>query len=247
MAKGGVYARRDVYSPDMTNLLERTRALALDLLFPPQCAICRRQGAMVCENCAAFLPVADGQRCEQCWAAVERGERCVDCTSRPLSFGSNRSAFVFEGGARELQHQFKFRGMHALAAPMAALMVECVAAPAVDLVVPVPLHRVRERSRGYNQAALLGKPLAALIRRPFDARAATRIRPTAPLTKTNRREDRFAIVEGAFAARRECVEGRAILLVDDVITTGATLDACASALRAAGAPSVRCVTWARND
>ena len=245
-----VVARRDphgVYSARMTTIIGRTYGLALDLLFPPQCAICRRAGAMLCSECAARLPLADGRRCAQCWIAIKVGGRCGECVRRPLAFMSNRSTFVFDGGARELEHHLKFRGMHALAAPMAALMFESLDAARIDLIAPVPLHRRRERSRGYNQAALLGKQLASLSALPFDPQAATRVRATARLTKTTRREDRFAIVKGAFTARRERVEGRAILLVDDVITTGATLDACASALLAAGAKSVHCATWARND
>lgn len=130
---------------------------------------------------------------------------------------------------------------------MAALMAEGAGLSNIDLVVPVPLHRGRERSRGYNQALVLARHVAASAAQPFDARAARRIRDTAPLAKTMHREERRAIVAGAFAADEARVDGRRVLLVDDVVTTGATLDACASALIEAGAAVVRCLTWARAD
>jgi len=143
-------------------------------------------------------------------------------------------------------HQLKYEGLSALGEPMGALMAERLEV-ACDLVVPVPLHRGRMRARGYNQAALLGRQIARSAGLRFDAEAARRTRATKPLAKTMHRDERRAIVAGAFAARPERVEGRRVLLVDDVATTGATLDACASALLDAGAADVRCVTFARAD
>jgi ComF family protein len=152
-----------------------------------------------------------------------------------------------EAGARRLAHELKYQGLTALAEPMAALMLPGVDAEPVDLVAPVPLHPRRERARGYNQSAALAKQFAGLLGLPFEVRAARRIRDTAPLAKTMHRDERRAIVAGAFAGDAARVDGRRLLLIDDVVTTGATLDACASALLAAGARSVRCVTWARAD
>jgi ComF family protein len=129
---------------------------------------------------------------------------------------------------------------------MAALMATALDAEDIDLMVPVPLHWRRERSRGYNQSRELARQLSPLLGLPVEAKAARRTRATAPLAKTMHREERRRIVAGAFAARPEMVAGRNILLVDDVVTTGATLDACASALMDAGAKIVRCVTWART-
>lgn len=152
-----------------------------------------------------------------------------------------------EEGARHLTHELKYNGMTALAEPMARLMLERLSLDGAGVVVPVPLHRGRERSRGYNQASVLATHLARALGAPCAPRAVRRVRATAPLAKTMRREERRAIVAGAFAAFRERVEDRDVLLVDDVVTTGATLDSCAGALVAAGARSVRCATWARAD
>lgn len=200
---------------------------------------------MLCAECVARMPPADGARCEQCWSA-SRTSPCADCHATLLAFESVRSAFVFDGGAREAVHRFKYQGLHALAEPMAELMLERVEVAKIDLIVPVPLHRRRERARGYNQAALLARALATHSGARCDA-AAARIRATAPLSATTRRAERLEIVRGAFQAFPQRVENRRILLVDDVITTGATLDSCAQSLLDAGARSVRCVTWARTD
>ncbi len=152
-----------------------------------------------------------------------------------------------EDGARRLAHELKYEGLTSLAEPMALLMARNIEFEDADLVVPVPLHRSRERARGYNQASQLGKHFAAASGLGFDARALRRIRTTAPLAKTMHREERRAIVAGAFRGESGRVEGRRILLVDDVVTTGATLDACSEALLASGAAFVQCITWARAD
>ena len=119
--------------------------------------------------------------------------------------------------------------------------------PVADVVVPVPLHRSRERSRGYNQALELARHVAALTDTAYERGAVRRTRPTAPLVKTMHREERLAIMRGAFAADARRLDGKAVLLIDDVVTTGATLDSCGEAILAAGACEVRCVTWARAD
>jgi ComF family protein len=153
-----------------------------------------------------------------------------------------------EGGARRLAHELKYEGLTSLAAPMGRLVANSLTTTKdADAVVPVPLHGSRERMRGYNQAALLAREIARTAAVPLFERAVRRTRATAPLAKTMHREERLTIMRGAFAARSDAVEGRAILLVDDVVTTGATVDACSEALLAAGARSVRCLTWARAD
>jgi ComF family protein len=231
----------------MSGIIGRASRVAFDLLFPPRCALCGRGGVLLCDNCAATLPPADGARCERCWMPVSRARICRHCRERPPAFESIRAAFVMDGPARRLAHELKYEGLTSLAEPMAGLMAGCPGVTEADIVVPVPLHGARERSRGYNQAAELARQLAPVLRLPYERRAARRIRDTAPLARTMHRDERRAIVAGAFVAEQGRVDGRRVLLVDDVVTTGATLDACAGALRDAGAAAVSCVTWARAD
>jgi ComF family protein len=231
----------------MVKIVEGLTRVAADLLFPPQCALCGAGGTLLCDGCSGALPLADGDRCDVCWMPVRRNALCAHCLADPPGFATLRAAFVMEEGARRLAHELKYEGMTSLAEPMARLMAAPFGDAGSDLIVPVPLYPSRERSRGYNQAAELARHLAPLAGVVFDPRAVRRVRNTEPLAKTMHREERRAIVAGAFAARHERVDRRCVLLVDDVVTTGATLDACAGALLDAGAAEVRCVTWARAD
>jgi ComF family protein len=230
------------------SILARASRLALDLVYPPRCAICHAGGALLCDACSGGLPIAADPRCGRCWMPVARGiDLCRHCAHEPSRFASLRTAYVMEEGARRLAHELKYEGMTALAEPMALLMGQRIDIGGADVVVPVPLHRGRERSRGYNQAALLAKHLAASTGVACDPGAVRRVRATRPLVKTMSRDERRRIMAGAFEARRERIEGRAVVIVDDVCTTGATLDACAAALLDAGASWVRAVAWARAD
>ena len=231
----------------MPTLLDRASRAALDLLFPPRCGVCRAGGELLCDDCIDDLPAADGRRCQRCWMPVARTALCRHCGESPPAYVSIRAPYVMDGAARRLAHELKYEGMTALAAPMARLMTGHVDATDVDLVVGVPLHRSRERARGYNQAEELAKHIAALTALRTDRRAVRRVRATAPLVKTMHREERSEIMRGAFTGSREHLAGARVLLIDDVVTTGTTLDACAQAMRSVGAREVRCLTWARAD
>ena len=151
--------------------------------------------------------------------------------------------------ARELVHALKYRGMTALAAPMAALLAQAVRSHglAADVVVPVPLSGLRRRLRGYNQAEALARALGRELGLSVSGRALERRRPTPPQARSADAEARRRNVVGAFRCRERAIAGQSALLVDDVATTGATLDACAAALKAAGARSVWGLTFARED
>ena len=151
-----------------------------------------------------------------------------------------------DAGVRDVVFDLKYRGIRALAPDMGELLarhMESVRLGA-DLIVPVPLHRRRERERGYNQAALLARDLSRRTGLPV-APALRRTRDTPPQVATVGPEERRANIEGAF----ECVadvRGRRVLLVDDVVTTGSTMGACATPLKAAGASKVLGLAFARQ-
>lgn len=229
--------------------VRRLGRAALDLVFPPRCVGCGEGGSFLCDGCVAALPVAANPRCPRCWQPGWDASLCVDCQAAPPSFDGLRAAFVYERTARELVHALKYRGMTALAPPMASLLTAAVRGYSLkaDLVAPVPLSRLRRRLRGYNQAEALARPLAMELQLPIRPQALARRRDTPPQARSADAEARRRNVSDAFVCRDRGVEGQRVLLVDDVTTTGATLAACAVALRAAGARSVWAVTFARED
>lgn len=159
-----------------------------------------------------------------------------------------RSPFCFDGAVRQAIHQLKYRNVKALAAPLAQMMGEfLVKNPLpVEVVVPVPLHPRRLRERGYNQASLLARELAKLGSMPLVEGMLVRLHDTPAQTRTQSAKERQSNVARAFSCRGRELEGKRILLIDDVCTSGATLDACARAVKAAGAASVWGLTLARE-
>ena len=221
---------------------------ALDLVFPPRCVACGAFGAFLCARCLAAMPRAEPPRCPVCWMPGGISGPCDRCLDRAPRFAAARSAFVYRDAAREAVHALKYRGVSALADAMAAPMAKVLEAwsPPVSAVVPVPLAGSRRRQRGYNQSELLAREISRCTGLPLAARALVRRRATAPLARTADEATRRALVEGAFAPGPAPVSGGA-LLVDDVLTTGATLDACAAALIGGGAAPTFALTFARED
>lgn len=169
----------------------------------------------------------------------------------PPAFDKARAAGRFSFELRDLVHQLKYGGATWLAADLADLLEGCVKAhfPAkeVDVVIPVPLHPLRLRERTYNQSALLAGELAKRLDRRFDDRSLARVRQTETQTHFNAKERRKNMA-GAFAVvRPEWICKRTVLLVDDVMTTGSTFDACAYALKKAGVRTVWAVSLARGQ
>jgi ComF family protein len=163
------------------------------------------------------------------------------------AFDALRSPYLYAGAARSAVLALKFRGVSAcassLAAPMAALLDGW--APDVEAVVPVPLSGMRRRLRGYDQAELLAREVSRSGGIPLDARLLRRSKDVPPQARQADADSRHRNIAGAFTAVRPCAKG--VLLVDDVATTGSTLDACARALKDAGAERVYCLTFARED
>ena len=242
----------------MLTRLSETATAVLDLVFPRICAGCGgavdRAGGYLCWNCFSSIELRETGLCATCGlriaSAVAHTFVCSACRNTPPGFDRSRSAAHFGGVLRGLLHQFKYGGGTWLCADLTDLLQGCVlahyAAGEVDAVVPVPLHAGRQRDRGYNQAALLAGLLARRLDRPCLADALARVRATPTQTRLHADERRLN-VRGAFAARApEWVRGRTVLLVDDVMTTGATLSEAAATLRRAGAWRVWAATVARG-
>jgi ComF family protein len=234
----------------VANAARQLSVSALDLVFPRRCAVCGAYGPFVCEQCEAELEPAAGPRCPRCWAPGADGEQCLACQASPPAFDGLRAAFVYKGAARELVLALKFKDMSVVADTMGELLAVAARRSEInaDKVVPVPLSGRRQRTRGYNQAELLAKALAHELGLPLTGGALRRTRNTPAQAKSADAEARQRNVEGAFACRRpEAIAGRRVLLVDDVTTTGATLSACAAALKEGGAASVWALAFARED
>lgn len=217
----------------------------IDLLLPPRCGGCGLLGALYCEPCRMRTRRLEEPLCRRCGAEAEHARAACGCRTWLRHLARVRSAAAYDGCLEKAIHRFKYEGRRPLAGPLALLLAELLAVDgiAAEAITWVPLHRGRLRSRGYNQAELLGRELARLSGLPV-LEGLVRSRDTPPqvgLDRIRRREN----VRDAFGWQGLGLSRVSLLLVDDVATTGATLDACAAALRAAGAGPVIGLTVAR--
>jgi ComF family protein len=239
----------------IASVLQNACSWVWEGVFPRTCLCCaddvpRAADHPLCARCREAFPVWRGLACRICGVPLpDGGARCFACRSRRRGFRFARSAGLLDGTLRHCIHRLKYEGRERLAAPLAERMAEVWRErrelQGAELLVPVPLGFFRERRRGYNQAERLASALSALIDRPVWP-VLRRRRGGTSQTRLSRTE-RIANVRGAFGVRRGMsVEGRKLLLIDDVCTTGATLDECARALREAGATRVDALTAARG-
>lgn len=219
----------------------------LDLVFPPRCAACGERGYLICPACAAAIAYTRAPACPTCGRGGAGPGICPVCRAYPPALDGMAAAAAFAGPVRECIHALKYEGQRPYAATLAGIAGPAFAAlPAPDALVPVPLHPRRERGRGFNQSLLIARKLAGEAM-PVMPGWLARTRDT-PQQVGQDRAARQANVANAFACPDPAaVHGRRILLVDDVATTGATLDACARTLRAAGAASVHAFVVARVE
>jgi len=213
----------------------------LDLIFPPACVGCRKIGRWICSRCWQQIDWVEELKCGTCGRPWVRNP-CPQCTRQGSALVAVAAAAAFDGTAREAVHALKYEGRHAIGRLLGTLMARATPAEEVTVVAPVPLHPRRRHERGYDQAAILARWVGRSLDVPVETAAARRIRYTKQQASLDG-EQRARNVVGAFAAE-EWIEGERILLVDDVYTTGATLEACASALRCAGATSVTGLVFA---
>jgi ComF family protein len=232
----------------IASILSKAGRQATDWLFPPRCAVCGSSESFLCLRCRKSLVQAEKPRCGVCWQPGDR-PICGNCERTRPAFDGLRSPYVFQAGARELVHGLKYQHQAVLAEPMAELLFRFLLGDPLpaDVIVPVPLFPRRARVRGYNQSALLARALARHMGLPADERSLVRARSTTSQTKTRNVDERRVNVRDAFECRSRQLTGKRVLLVDDVSTTGATLDACARALLSGGAASVWALTFAHED
>jgi ComF family protein len=200
---------------------------------------------VLCPACRRALPVIRGRACPACARPHARSGACAAVKDDVLAI----AAFGYRGVARRLLRTLKYEGRRDLAAPLGRALARRIVAARPELarsrplVAAVPLHWTRRLSRGFNQAALIAEEVARALGADVAPRALARARRTPALFEIDR-DARSPVLDGAFRARAEIVRGRVVLLVDDIRTSGSTLDACARALLDAGAARVVTATVA---
>lgn len=230
----------------------------LDLVYPSNiyCINCGRPiddryPYSLCPFCVRSIRWANKTICESCGKpmSITTGKCfCVECTKECRKFDRGFTCVHYGTAERALIHQLKYKDKDFLAAYLAELMYERIAAEYLepDLVVPVPMHKSKERRRGYNQAGLLAKHIAERLDRPCFPRLLIRISDTTPMSGLTA-EQRKKNIQGVFTAAKwvqSTIYDKTVLLVDDVFTTGSTAEACSEVLKAAGARKVYVLTFA---
>ncbi len=230
----------------------------IDFFLPPKCPLCGNTAAaprdgQPCAVCVSRIRFIAHPRCPRCGRGygTDAGDDhlCSTCLTEGRRFHKARSVGAYEGLLLEAIARFKFRGVAYLAYPLGTLLAEYddpdFAFQEIDLVIPVPLHPQRLRARGYNQSLLLARRVSRRRSLPLNFTALVRARPTVPQTQLSGPE-RQKNIRGAFEVRDAArIRGKKILLIDDVFTTGATVQECARVLLRAGAERVDVLTVAR--
>lgn len=222
----------------------------LDYVYPPRCPVCDKISAQgICDKCREHLFFIRDDYCMKCGKPLEdeRQEFCPDCKKRKHYFVQGRSLLSYQGPVRKSLYRLKYGNKREYAgvygAEMADYLGKWIRQRGITKIVPVPLYPARQRARGYNQAALLAESMGRRMGLPVDKKLLYRTKKTAP-QKVLTSAQRKANLEKAFVVKGNVCSGERILLVDDIFTTGSTVDAAAKALKQAGDCSVFAATAA---
>ncbi len=225
--------------------------ILLELIFPRRCPVCDRVqplGDRICPTCAEQLRGINSPYCCKCGKPIEdtRAEYCTDCTEYSHEYKQGRALYEYRTIRRSL-YRFKYKGRQEYAEVygelLAVHMEEIVRRWKPDALIPVPLHRTKKRSRGYNQAELLAVTMGKHLNIPVDTKIIRRIKKTIPQKRLNR-QMRQNNLKKAFKIDRNDVKLSTIIIIDDIYTTGSTVDAVAAVLREAGIENIYFITLA---
>lgn len=224
------------------------------MLYPPRCPVCdgalllrRDQRIWLCEGCGDKITRISQPYCFKCGKQLEGEERefCRDCTVKKHNFDRGVAAFAYSDAMKKSMYAFKYNNRREYAGFYAQALLEqyegIVRGWQAQALIPVPLHKARYRSRGYNQAEVLAKEIGRRTGIRMDAGTLVRVKKTKPQKELNDRE-RNNNIENAFQIDKNGVRYKCVVLVDDIYTTGATIDECALTLKAGGADRVYFMT-----
>lgn len=226
------------------DILRQAAEGLLDLVYPPACYACGEFGpAYVCDSCLSKIEPVAAPYCAVCGHTM-RGDGCRNCISRERAFLKSRAAGNYDGILKELVHEFKYRGARCLADPLSAFMSDYLAGSGefdmqkIDCMIPIPIHAIRKRIRGYNQSELLADGISRLLQIPVLHDAVCRTVYTTPQARLSR-EMRMLNMKSVFrVAKPDMISGKQIMLIDDVSTTSSTIHECARILMESGAEEV---------
>jgi competence protein ComFC len=231
----------------------------LNFIFPPFCASCHKkmlqpEGGLICEACWGSLERWSPQSCQRCGAGLHASIQdqmpllCPKCRIAGWACADIRAIGPFKAPLADAVHLLKYSDRRSVVKKLSLFMEQSLAGAeqyrTADLILSVPLHPARKRERGYNQAQLLGQALGSLLDKPSPENIITRARHTQTQTKLNKQQ-RLENVRDIFTVRKpEQVKGKTVILIDDVLTTGATIGSCAGTLLNNGASQVLALTAA---
>lgn len=225
--------------------------ILIDIIYPPRCPLCEKvlphkaggKRIMACRECVRRLKLIDSPRCMKCGKQLDNMEHeyCGDCKKRSHSFERGAGAAAYSEDLRLSVHRFKYKCRREYA-PFYAWLIfkQCeslIRQWDIDVIMPVPMHERKKKIRGYNQAELIAEELGKLTGIKVDSKALARTRNTQPMKELNDIE-RSKNLQNAFKMNNNVLEYKHILLVDDIYTTGCTIDACADVLHRAGTQKV---------
>ncbi len=225
---------------------QKSARTLVDWLFPPTCLGCGEEGVFICPECFSKVKLVPRDVCNYCGSFTSKKGECPNCDGKKLPYTGFRAFAYYDGVVRQAIHHLKYQNDLTIGRYLAGWLQLVYQRTDwdTDLIIPIPIGEQKRLERGYNQAERLSKPLSELLGIPYTCDALVRINEISSQVGLNH-EQRRENVRQAFVARAREVKNKNILLVDDVFTSGATMEAAATELMAAGSTKVFCLTVAK--